>query len=132
MPKRNAGTKVGTKDVHINISEETYKRIVDIADYNEVTISKELRDTIEFMYADVSYKDLLHKEELEYLSTVIAPIKDDVLYLKRYRGSGTYADSDYLHIETTNDSFAIPLITSPHMYDRLENNVEYEPKELGL
>ena len=85
------------------------------------------------------YKEpVLDEEEKEYLSAVIKPFRDRVIYIKKidvYLGCNKY--DEYILGELGNkddvvDTFALPYFTKGSMYKGMETNKKYTLEELGL
>ena len=85
------------------------------------------------------YKEpVLDEKEKEYLSTVIKPFRDRVIYIKKidmYLGCNKY--DEYILGELCNkddviDTFALPYFPKGIMYKGMETNKKYTLDELGL
>ena len=85
------------------------------------------------------YKEpVLDEKEKEYLSTVIKPFRDRVIYIKKidmYLGCNKY--DEYILGELGNkddvvDTFALPCFPKGNMYKGMETNKKYTLEELGL
>ena len=85
------------------------------------------------------YKEpVLDEEEKEYLSAVIKPFRDRVIYIKKidvYLGCNKY--DEYILGELGNkddvvDTFALPYFPKGSMYKGMETNKKYTLEELGL
>ena len=85
------------------------------------------------------YKEpVLYEEEKEYLSAVIKPFRDRVIYIKKidlYLGCNKY--DEYILGELSNkddvvDTFALPYFPKGSMYKNMETNKKYTLEELGL
>ena len=85
------------------------------------------------------YKEpILDEEEKKYLSAVIKPFRDQVIYIKKidmYLGCNKYCE--YIFGELGNkddvvDTFALPYFPKGNMYKGMETNKKYTLEELGL
>ena len=85
------------------------------------------------------YKEpVLDEEEKKYLSAVIKPFRDRVIYIKKldvYLGCNKY--DEYILGELGNkddviDTFALPYFPKGTMYKGMETNKKYTLEELGL
>ena len=86
------------------------------------------------------YKEpVLNEKEKEYLSAVIKPFRDRVIYIKKidvHLGCNKY--DEYILGELSNkdddvvDTFALPYFPKGSMYKGMETNKKYTLKELGL
>ena len=86
------------------------------------------------------YKEpVLDEEEKKYLSAVIKPFRDQVIYIKKidmYLGRNKY--DEYILGELSNkddvvvDTFALPYFPKGSMYKGMETNKKYTLEELGL
>ena len=85
------------------------------------------------------YKEpILDEEEKKYLSAVIKPFRDRVIYIKKidiYLGCNKY--DEYILGELDNkddviDTFALPYFPKGNMYKGMETNKKYTLDELGL
>ena len=85
------------------------------------------------------YKEsILDEKEKEYLSAVIKPFRDRVIYIKKidmYLGCNKY--DAYILGELGNkddvvDTFALPYFPKGNMYKGMETNKKYTLEELGL
>ena len=85
------------------------------------------------------YKEpVLDEEEKKYLSAVIKPFRDQVIYIKKidmYLGCNKYCE--YILGEISNkddvvDTFALPYFPKGSMYKGMETNKKYTLEELGL
>ena len=76
-------------------------------------------------------KEILDKEEKEYLEAVIRPFKKKVLCIKRCQGG---IDYEFIGIryKTQSTATALPHYKNNTMYKGMELNKEYTLKELGL
>ena len=85
------------------------------------------------------YKEpILDEEEKKYISAVIKPFRDLVIYIKKldvYLGCNKY--DEYILGELGNkddviDTFALPYFPKGTMYKGMETNKKYTLEELGL
>ena len=76
-------------------------------------------------------KEILDKEEKEYLEAVIRPFKKKVLYIKRCQGG---IDYEFIGIryKTQSTATALPHYKNNTMYKGMELDKEYTLEELGL
>ena len=81
-------------------------------------------------------KPILDEKEKEYLSAVIKPFRDQVIYIKKidmYLGCN---NGEYIFGELGNkddvDTFALPYFPKGNMYKGMETNKKYTLEELGL
>ena len=102
---------------------------------------KTMNLTITSMLSDdwEEYKEpVLDEKEKEYLSAVIKPFRDRVIYIKKidvYLGCNKY--DEYILGELGNkddvvDTFALPYFPKGTMYNGMETNKKYTLEELGL
>ena len=84
------------------------------------------------------YKEpVLDEEEKKYLSAVIKPFRDRVIYIKKI---DIYLccnkDCEYIFGELDNkdyvDAFTLPYFPKGNMYKGMETNKKYTLEELGL
>lgn len=83
------------------------------------------------------YKEpILDKTEKEYLSNVIKPFKNNVLYIIKLKG--LYDNIEYIQIGVKTDNVKrteyinLPFFIGGSMYNNMKLNHEYSLKELGL
>lgn len=76
-------------------------------------------------------KEILDKEEKEYLEAVIRPFKDEVEYIvRRYYN---YDDFGGLNIALKeNDEIWLPLLSRDLVYSAMQPKKQYTLEELGL
>lgn len=75
-------------------------------------------------------KEILDKEEKEYLEAVIRPFRDRVLFISKYSCVEGY---EYICIAIKDDNWTtLPDFESGTMYKGMELNKEYTLDELGL
>lgn len=78
-------------------------------------------------------KPILDEKEKEYLSTVIKPWRDEVIYIKK---KGVKQDDgkkeEWLYIDVNNDYARLPFFKAGTMYKGMELDKEYTLEELGL
>ena len=82
-------------------------------------------------------KQILTKEEKEYLESVCKPFKDRVKYIRKstYCGDGFAVERImfyYMDIHNEYVSFALPMFRKDTIYKEMEFGKEYTLKELGL
>ncbi len=77
---------------------------------------------------EIYQEPILDEEERKYLSAVIRPFRDKVLYIKKSR----CADGEYIFIELKVEIINLPLFEKDTMYKGMEVNKDYTLKELGL
>ena len=74
-------------------------------------------------------KELLDKEEKEYLEYVIRPFRNEIEYIKKK----SLTESEYIYVVVlNNDALTFPNFKKGTMYKGLKDNVEYTLEELGL
>ena len=85
------------------------------------------------------YKEhILDEEEKKYLSAVIKPFRDQVIYIKKIdMYLGCNKNAEYILGELGNkddvvDTFALPYFPKGNMYKGMETNKKYTLEELGL
>lgn len=85
------------------------------------------------------YKEpILDEEEKKYLSAVIKPFRDRVIYIKKIdMYLGCNKNAEYILGELGNkddvvDTFALPYFPKGNMYKGMETNKKYTLEELGL
>ena len=116
-----------------------YIRLIDNKVVSQNGWSGEL--CIEDFSSDIweEYKEpVLGKKEKEYLSAIIKPFRDRVIYIKKldvYLGCNKY--DEYILGELSNkddviDTFALPYFPKGTIYKGMETNKKYTLKELGL
>ena len=103
---------------------------------------KTMNLTITSMLSDdwEEYKEpILDKEEKKYLSAVIKPFRDRVIYIKKiYMYFGYKKDYEYIFGELgcneydVVDTFALPYFPKGNMYKGMETDKKYTLEELGL
>lgn len=75
-------------------------------------------------------KEILDEEEKEYLSAVIRPFKNRVLYISK---NCNFNEENYLAIRIKNDyTIYLPGFKKGTMYNGMELHKKYTLKELGL
>lgn len=81
-------------------------------------------------------KQILDKEEKEYLEAVIRPFKNRVIYIKKDNGSNNlvFIQIRLKHIKNTtlNDDIMLPFFKEGTMYKGMETEKGYTLEELGL
>ena len=85
------------------------------------------------------YKEpVLDEKEKEYLSAVIKPFRDRVIYIKKIdMYLGCNKDAEYIFGELDNennvvDAFSLPYFPEGTMYKGMETDKKYTLEELGL
>lgn len=85
------------------------------------------------------YKEpILDEEEKKYLSAVIKPFRDRVIYIKKIdMYLGCNKDAEYIFGELGNednvvDAFSLPYFPKGTMYKGMETDKKYTLEELGL
>ncbi len=100
--------------------------LIDIDGDNEYDIVKVERPTkYETVY---ERKEILDKEEREYLSAVIRPFRNRVENIKKRRNG----NKEYIMISLDDDDLDFPYFKRDTMYRGMESYKEYTLKELGL
>lgn len=75
-------------------------------------------------------KEILDEEERKYLSAVIKPFKNNVLYISK---NCNFNEENYLAIRIKNDyTIYLPGFKKGTMYNGMELHKKYTLKELGL
>lgn len=84
-------------------------------------------------------EEVLDEKEKEYLSAVIKPFRDRVIYIKKIdMYSGWTKDGEYILGELGNkddvvvDTFTLPYFPEGSMYKGMETDKKYTLEELGL
>lgn len=72
-------------------------------------------------------KQILTKEEKEWLENFLRPFKNRFVYIKK-----RIYDSFFIMIQLKNDSICLPYFKKDTMYKGMELNKKYTLKELGL
>lgn len=76
------------------------------------------------------YKEILDKEEKEYLRNVIKPFRNKVSYIARY---DTFdSDKQYICIKLSDDIINLPYFKKDTMYKGMKEDKKYTLEELGL
>ena len=85
------------------------------------------------------YKEpILDEEEKKYLSAVIKPFRDRVIYIKKidmYLGCNEYYEYILGELDNKDDviyAFTLPYFPKGNMYKGMETNKKYTLEELGL
>lgn len=71
---------------------------------------------------------ILDDKEKEYLSNVIKPFRNRVLYITKCN----FIDNEYIRIELKKEGFALPEFKEGTMYKDMECGKNYSLEELGL
>ena len=80
-------------------------------------------------------KSILDEKEKEYLSAVIKPFRDRVIYIRKYRFNQDEYIGMYIkyYAETDeNEMITLPVFKEGTMYKGMETNRRYTLEELGL
>lgn len=73
-------------------------------------------------------EEILDDKEKEYLSSVIKPYRNKVIYIKKL-----YCNThEYIRIELEDDFASLPMFEKGTMYKNMKVNKEYSLEELGL
>lgn len=75
-------------------------------------------------------EEILDKTEKRYLSGVIRPFKDKVIFISKDRDSNY--DKEFIFIELKNESIYLPNFKINTMYKGMKEDKKYTLKELGL
>ena len=75
---------------------------------------------------------ILDKEEKEYLSAVIKPFRDEILYIVKHNALVEDIDYQYISIGLSEPNMSFPTFRKGTMYKGMELNKKYTLKELGL
>ena len=77
------------------------------------------------------YKEpILDEKERKYLSAVIKPFREQVVYITK--SENDYGDDMYIYIKTEDDYMLFPKFKKDKMYRKMEVSKKYSLKELGL
>lgn len=76
-------------------------------------------------------KEILDKAEKEYLSAVIKPFRNRVLYIKKI-SAFSHKGMGFLEISLNGENCDLPYFEMDSMYKNMKTNREYTLKELGL
>lgn len=76
------------------------------------------------------YKEILDKEEKEYLKNVIKPFRNKVSYIARCSTFDSY--QQYISIKLSDDIICLPYFKKDTMYKGMEVERKYTLEELGL
>lgn len=117
-------------------SKTIYKWYVERFDYcndygNSLFDKLTLEETIKYStFRIIKEKEILDKEEKEYLCNIIKPFRNEVHYICKNRLSG---NKFYIQIDHKNCYIDLPSFeASTNMYKNMEANREYTLEELGL
>ena len=91
------------------------------------TLPNDYTGTIEVENGYIVGKEILDKEEKEYLSAVIKPFKDRVDYIEKVENIW-----EYIAIDLNNERLSFPFFDKGTMYKGMELDKKYTLKELGL
>lgn len=75
--------------------------------------------------------EILDKEEKEYLSAIIKPFRDKVIFIKKYINSVSYKYG-WIRIHLIGGDMSFPDFDIDTMYKGMEPYKEYTLEELGL
>lgn len=111
------------------------KELILVSRNGEKTFFKKLPNnytgTIEIKNGYIVEGEILDKEEKEYLSAVIRPFKERIMYIAL--NEGINRDNVYVYIELNDsESIDLPYFKKGTMYKDMKVNKEYTLKELGL
>lgn len=95
------------------------------------TLPNNYTGTIEVENGYIIEKEILDEEEKKYLSAVIKPFKDKVVYIEKRPYLKTEEYIFFITKEIFN-YFSLPTFKKGVMYKGMESNKEYTLKELGL
>ena len=106
-----------------------YSNYEDLEADNNKIIKIERSSQYETIYE--APKQILDKEEKEYLENVIRPFKDRVLGIVKH--SCFWNQNEYIQIMIKGDSnINLPFFNAGSMYKGMETEKQYTIKELGL
>lgn len=77
-------------------------------------------------------KDILDKEEKEYLSAVIKPFRNKVLGISKTRGIFEEKEESIVIVLKTGENIPFPYFKTNTMYKKMEPSRLYTLEELGL
>lgn len=77
-------------------------------------------------------KDILDKEEKEYLSAVIKPFRNKVLGISKTRGIFEEKEESIVIVLKTGENIPFPYFKTNTMYKKMELSRLYTLEELGL
>ncbi len=108
------------------------KELILLSSNNKKTFFKKLPNnytgTIEVENGYIIGKEILDKEEKEYLSAVIRPFRDRVKYIKKIS-----SDREYINVLLEDgDRLTFPYFEKGTMYKGMEADKKYTLKELDL
>jgi hypothetical protein len=107
------------------------KELILVSSNNKKTFFKKLPNnytgTIEVENGYIIEKEILDKEEKEYLSAVIRPFRNRVEYIQKKD-----IMNEFIEIELDNEFFNLPDFEKDTMYKGMELNKKYTLKELDL
>ncbi len=109
------------------------KELILVSSNNKKTFFKKLPNdytgTIEVENGYIVEREILDKEEKEYLNAVIRPFKDRVNYIAK---KGVRKEYIQIVLKKDNECFFLPYFEKGTMYKGMELNKKYTLKELGL
>ena len=79
---------------------------------------------------EIKNKPILTDKEKEYLSAVIKPFRDRIMWIMKHDFLST--NNQFIVIQMTNDTFLLPLFEENKYYKNMEVDKEYTLEELGL
>lgn len=95
------------------------------------SLPRDFTGTINVEKGFIVKKEILDEAEKEYLSAVIKPFRNRVLYIKKI-SSVSRKGMEFLEIRLDGDSCDLPYFEIDSMYKYMELNKRYTLKELGL
>ena len=117
-------------------ANRAYKICLRMEDYTwkwigEVNKVYNDRSTAVFTWLDMEHVEpILDDVERKYLSAVIRPFRDKVLYIAKR--STMDRRKEHIYIDLTDDVITLPCFMKGTMYKGMKTDKEYTPKELGL
>lgn len=114
---------------HID-SKENGKNFYDIFENDSDIALIKIERPVKYETIYQARKEILDKEEKEYLEAVIRPFKDRVNFIMLT--SLGYDWQTFIKIDLDKDSIELPLFKLDTMYKGMELNKEYTLEELGL
>lgn len=107
------------------------KELILVLSNNKKTFFKKLPNnytgTIEVENGYIIEKEILDKEEKEYLSAVIRPFRNRVEYIQKKDNM-----NEFIKIELDDEIFYLPYFEKDTMYKGMKLNKKYTLKELDL
>ena len=108
----------------------TYESLVSC--YKKYCNKSLIADSYEILDWLCEEHQILDKEEKEYLSAVIKPFRDEILYIVKHNALVEDIDYQYISIGLSEPNMSFPTFRKGTMYKGMELNKEYTLKELGL